>query len=495
MADSAILREYLVALAFQIDKTGEKKANQAITSLDKQALSLGKNVAAVGVAVTGMVTIFASQMEKLYYSSLKTNSTVGSLQALEYGARQVGISSDQMRGSLEGFARTMRLNPGMIAFLSGKMGISTQGKETAQVYSEFIDKLGEMPFFLAAKFGAMFGQDPDSLYLMIKQRKEMKAAEQERKAMAAAVGVDMDQAAKDARDYNNALRALTSRVELFSSALLSAMLPAFKQVTQAIGAQIDALTRAIVIANTPAGSDAQKNLYKGLTSAGNLQGLGGKVFENMRRMTPGFDWLAEMRDQQKPVPFHWFSKGVAPAPGVTGGAQMAPAEMFAALERKYALPAGMLDRMWSAESSRGVNMRSPAGAEGHFGWMGDKVGMANRAKYGVNNPNDLYQSAQGTARYMADLINQYGGDVPMALAGYNWGSGNMAKAGVMSQFQLGRAPAETQDYIKKVAPNLSTSYTINLGPNGYSAGDQQRLEQTMRDNNADMVRQFLVRNR
>lgn len=491
MADSAILREYLVSLGFQIDKTGEKKANQAIAGLDKQAMSLGKNVAAVGVAVTGMVTVFAAQMEKLYYSSLKTDSTVGSLQALSYGARQVGVSGDQMRSSLEGFARTMRLNPGMVAFLSGKMGISTQGKETAQVYSEFIDKLGDMPFFLAAKFGSMFGQDPDSLYLMIKQRKEMKAAEQERKEMARAVGLDTEKAAQDARDFANALRGTTERVELLSSSLLSSLLPAFKETNTWFNQHIDDLTR-----------DINRSAVEG------GEGLSGMLWRRFKtglaRSTPGFSWLAEMRDApkgQKPD-FHWFGKDpVGQQPNVnlrTGQPATgpnSPSEMFAQLERQYALPAGTLDRMWSAESGRGTSMRSPAGAEGHFGWMSDPNGMKNRAKYGVMNPNNLYQSAQGTAHYLSDLINQYGGDMAMGLSAYNWGSGNMAKAGVGSSFQLGRAPAETQDYIRKVAPQLNTTYTINLGPNGYSAGDQRRLEQTMRDNNADMVRQFLVRNR
>ena len=484
MADSAILREYLVSLGFQIDKTGEKKANQAIAGLDKQALSLGKNVAAVGVAVTGMVTVFAAQMEKLYYSSLKTDSTVGSLQALSYGARQVGINGDQMRSSLEGFARTMRLNPGMVAFLSGKMGISTQGKETAQVYSEFIDKLGEMPFFLAAKFGSMFGQDPDSLYLMIKQRQEMKAAEQERREMARAVGLDTEKAARDAHDFANALRGTTERVELLSSSLLSSLLPAFKQVNTWFNQHIDDLTR-----------DINKSAVEG------GEGLGSMLWRRFKtgagRLTPGFSWLTEMRDadkNNKPA-FHWFGEdpvGKQPGVNLRTGAALGQSETLAALERKYSLPTGLLDRVWSAESNRSDPrfMTSKAGAQGPFQFM-----PKTAQEYGVSNPYDFGQAAEGAARKYADLLRQYKGDVGMAAAAYNYGQGNLADRGITSTYALGRAPAETQEYVRKVAPQLSTSYTINLGPNGYSAGDQQRLEQTMRDNNADMVRQFVVRNR
>ena len=486
MADSAILREYLVALGFQIDKTGEKKANQALTGLDKQAISLGKNVTKVGLAVTGMVTVFAAQMEKLYYSSIKTDSTVGSLQALEYGARQVGISSDQMRGSLEGFARTMRLNPGMIAFLSGKMGISTQGKETAQVYSEFIDKLGEMPFFLAAKFGAMFGQDPDSLYLMIKQRKEMKAAEQERREMAAAVGLDTEKAKNDAHDYMVEIRRLTEHINLLSASLLSTLLPSFKELSAWMNQHLDDLTR-----------DINKSTQEGGEGLGSM--LWRRFKTGLGRMTPGYSWLTEMRDAEKgkKPAFHWFGTDpVGQQAGVnlrTGQPYAGPTKanaLFADLEKKYALPAGWLDRLWETESARGTNMVSKAGALGHFQFM-----PKTAKEFGLKDPFNLAEAAEAAARKSAGLISEYGGDLAMAAAGYNAGQGNLSAYGVTNSSQLGRARPETQEFVKKMVPNLSTSYTINLGPNGYSAGDQQRLEQTMRDNNADMVRQFLVRNR
>jgi len=114
-------------------------------------------------------------------------------------------------------------------------------------------------------------------------------------------------------------------------------------------------------------------------------------------------------------------------------------ELFNLLESQYGLPAGLLDSVWSAESGRGRNMRSPKGAEGHFQFM-----PATAQQYGVADPSDLRQSAVGAARMYADLLKQYGGDLPRALAGYNWGQGNMARKGFEA------APAETRNYIAKV---------------------------------------------
>ncbi|MET3390634.1 hypothetical protein ABIC33_001257 [Variovorax sp. 1140] len=114
-------------------------------------------------------------------------------------------------------------------------------------------------------------------------------------------------------------------------------------------------------------------------------------------------------------------------------------DLFTQLESQYRLPAGLLDSVWSAESGRGRNMRSPKGAEGHFQFM-----PATAQQYGVADPGDLVQSATGAARMFGDLLRQYGGDLPRALAGYNWGQGNMARQGFEA------APAETRNYIQKV---------------------------------------------
>lgn len=119
-------------------------------------------------------------------------------------------------------------------------------------------------------------------------------------------------------------------------------------------------------------------------------------------------------------------------------------EIFDPLEKQYGIPAGTLDKMWLAESSRGVNMQSPAGAQGHFGLM-----PGTAAELGVRDPNNLAESADGAARYLSQQLQRSGGDLPSALAAYNWGPGNLQRQG------LDRAPKETRDYIQKVAGNMA----------------------------------------
>nr|CUV28862.1 Hypothethical protein [Ralstonia solanacearum] len=119
------------------------------------------------------------------------------------------------------------------------------------------------------------------------------------------------------------------------------------------------------------------------------------------------------------------------------------AALFSKLESQYGLPAGLLDSVWKTESERGTNMKSPAGAMGHFQFM-----PATARQYGVTDPYDLTQSATGAARMYSDLLKANGGDLNKALAAYNWGQGNLASKGMQN------APKETQDYIAKVRSQM-----------------------------------------
>ncbi len=136
---------------------------------------------------------------------------------------------------------------------------------------------------------------------------------------------------------------------------------------------------------------------------------------------------------------------------------------FADLERANGLPSGMLDRDWQAESNRGKDMYSSAGAQGHFQFM---PGTAK--DYGLDAPNDLAKSAAAAAKYFGDLKRKYGGDVGKAIAAYNWGPGNLDKdiARNGDNWKAG-LPDETSKYLAKVGGsnggNNTTTTQVNVG--------------------------------
>lgn len=156
------------------------------------------------------------------------------------------------------------------------------------------------------------------------------------------------------------------------------------------------------------------------------------------------------------------------------------AKLFQSLEKKYGLPAGVLDAQWLAESGRGKNMLSPKGAKGHFQFMD-----ATAKQYGLKNPNDLAESADAAARMLRDLLKQNGGNLPAALAAYNWGQGNLAKNG------FGAAPAETRNYIDQITRRMPTSRMAGNTSTSTSEIHIQKIEINTQATDADGIAQAL----
>ena len=77
MSDQQILKEYLLSLGFKIDSTESKKFDTTIGKFDTNVFGLAKRAAAAALAVQAMVAVFARSMEKLYYSSMRAESTAG----------------------------------------------------------------------------------------------------------------------------------------------------------------------------------------------------------------------------------------------------------------------------------------------------------------------------------------------------------------------------------------------------------------------------------
>jgi hypothetical protein len=158
--------------------------------------------------------------------------------------------------------------------------------------------------------------------------------------------------------------------------------------------------------------------------------------------------------------------------GATRAATLESNTLFSNLEMQYGLPRGLLDSVWAVESGRGANMLSPAGAMGHFQFMPETA-----QQYGLTDPNNLQQSATAAARMYSDLLKANGGDLDRALAGYNWGQGNLNRAG------LGAAPGETRKYIAAVEANMAgvNPSTEGKAPPGATggAGAQQSMHVTL----------------
>lgn len=107
-------------------------------------------------------------------------------------------------------------------------------------------------------------------------------------------------------------------------------------------------------------------------------------------------------------------------------------------EKKYNLPTGTLSRIAGIESNFKADAVSPKGARGWFQFMPDTA-----KQYGVSDPTNLEQSADGAGRFMTDLLKLHNGNMDYALAHYN-GGGKAVDA-----LKQGKPWKETADYLTK----------------------------------------------
>lgn len=139
----------------------------------------------------------------------------------------------------------------------------------------------------------------------------------------------------------------------------------------------------------------------------------------------------------------------APVPASAGSdttapvtAPMTPATGYEAVARaaaqKYGIDPDIFARQIGQESGFNPNAVSPAGARGIAQFMPETA-----RGLGIN-PDDPGQALDGAAWYMAQLVQNNGGDVAKALAAYNAGQGNVDKYGGVPPF------AETQRYVANI---------------------------------------------
>lgn len=139
-------------------------------------------------------------------------------------------------------------------------------------------------------------------------------------------------------------------------------------------------------------------------------------------------------------------KGIAMRRGVDV-LRRPPAALAAHIEtaaRAHKIEPELLAALISVESRYNPKARSPKGA------MGLTQLMPQTAKrFGVTNAYDVQQNLAGGAKYLAWLLETFGNDVQLALAGFNAGEGAVIKHGR-------RIPpyAETQHYVPAVLAQL-----------------------------------------
>lgn len=154
------------------------------------------------------------------------------------------------------------------------------------------------------------------------------------------------------------------------------------------------------------------------------------------------DWTQSRQPQAAPQPA---AAPVRAAPIPTPIAEIAPRDnpyyqAAVRLAEKYDLPRDVFVSLVHQESRFNPQLRSPKGAYGLTQLM---PGTAK--ELGVN-PRDPMQNLEGGARYLRQQLDTFG-SLPLALAAYNAGPGNVRKHDGIPPFR------ETQNYVREIMNN------------------------------------------
>lgn len=124
-------------------------------------------------------------------------------------------------------------------------------------------------------------------------------------------------------------------------------------------------------------------------------------------------------------------------------------DIFQEAADTYQVDVNLLKAIAKQESNFRVDATSRSGAQGIMQLM-----PATAEGLGVTDAYDPYQNIMGGAKLMSKLLAQYNGDISLALAAYNAGSGNVAKYGGIPPFK------ETQNYVVKVQQYYQEGVTV-----------------------------------
>jgi len=224
MADSTVIREFLVALGFKVDEKGLKNFTKGVEDATKGVKQLVTTISASALAVSAGVSAFASKLERLYFVSQRTGAAATSLKAFDFAARNLGISSETAFGAVESLAKFLRNNPAGEGYLA-TLGVQTRNangelRDTVDILADVGAELAKKPTWLASQYGNVLGIDENLLLAM--RNGDFAKFMQQYRDMSRKSG--LDKAAQDAHGFMVALRELGTTFENFAVRVEGALL-------------------------------------------------------------------------------------------------------------------------------------------------------------------------------------------------------------------------------------------------------------------------------
>jgi hypothetical protein len=361
---SQTLREYLIGLGFKLDEQSYKKFNEGILKSAKNVSELGTGAVGAATAIGYAVEKIARQFEDLYYSSQRTGSAVVQLKGYEYGARQVGVSAEAARSSVEGMAAAIRTNPGLAGLLRG-MGLdpSNAQQSVVGIVGKMKATFGEGGYFVAQNMAGMFGIAEGTFRQMWMNYDRLKEAEIDHARRAREAGVETKETTAKFLDFSRAMNKLEDNFSIFGQRIAQDWVGPAGEVVKIVDDMTQAFNKAdlasggllgkiVSLASTVAGSAAALALVARIFGIKGTGGLTGKLLFGGGVLGTGLGVVQGLKsDSENGNPLR---SGLRSFFGISDPHEPAPWQQGGSFDHKSQAMAFFQQQGWSKQASAGI---------------------------------------------------------------------------------------------------------------------------------------------
>lgn len=486
MAAQNILREYLISLGFRVNTQEQKKFDNTLWSTGKGAAAAGLSVAGLATTIAVLAERYAQAMEKMYYASRRSGSTVTQLQAMEYAGEKVGLAAGTMTSAVTTMASKLRNNPGLIGLL-GKLGVATKGRTAAQELLDLVDATKSMPYMKGSAVANLFGLDEGTYQVLRQNTAEFRAAMEERDKMDKAGGVNADANAEAMAKWGKQVTELGAEFKTLEGVLATMLLPTMEKITEETKKTLRGLEQDLQAASgfwdfvfkrgERAGKEGTAAGMPYDPDLGRVDIDVGSLFNKARRWSVGLGHEKDpgyVNRRLGPDPYagKYADKAAAPTESSDSGFN-SKAEMMAAADKLWGLTPGTMASLYNVESANGTQLTSKTGVQGPF-----QLTRKIQQHYAGKPTTDFEGQLNAGAEYFSDLKKQYGSDARAAAA---WNGGTAAgKYGP----EFGVNPQETKDFVPKFMSGINQTNNITVQSRDAAEGVKRGLAEA----NGDLVR-------
>lgn len=267
MADD-VIKSFLVRIGYKQDEVALRKITEGIATATKAVLGFGVAIASTAAAVAWGVTRIASNLETLYFASIRTGSSASQLEAFEFAARRMGAQAGSGLAAVESLAAFFRNNPpGMAAkaIETWFPGVHANEHDPVKTMVEIGNAMQRMDYYQAKFRANAIGLSDEQVWYL-----RQPGLSNTYNEMLKALGPNFEKAVDDAHKFENALGFLMIRLEGFGSQVIDVLENKFGWSLNKLSAWLD-----------KNGEQFANSLVNGLK----------KFLDKLQELEPKLEWL------------------------------------------------------------------------------------------------------------------------------------------------------------------------------------------------------------